>query len=261
MGRMDHIIGNSMQVVFIGSGNVATHMALALNAAGHKVVQVYSRMLKNAGLLAERVGAGSIDDIGEIRCDADLYIFSVKDDVLADIVSQMPPTTGLWVHTAGSMPVSVLSIHKERGVLYPLQTFSKVREVDFKDIPLFIEGESAGTEDRLRELAKTISREVYTLSGERRRILHLAAVFACNFTNHMYVLASEILAEKDIPFHLLHSLITETAAKATEMDPHTAQTGPAIRFDEQVIQKHLGLLTDPLKKEIYFLLSKSIHNS
>lgn len=248
-----------MEIVIVGSGNVATHMAMALKGAGNRIVQVYGRTLKNAELLAGRVGAGPIDDIGEIRCDADLYIFSVKDDVLADIVSQMPPTTGLWVHTAGSIPVSVLSPHKERGVLYPLQTFSKEREVNFRNIPLFVEGDCFETVARLKEVAEAISENVHILSGDKRRVLHLAAVFACNFTNHMYALASEIVSDEDIPFHLLTPLITETAEKVTGMDPHTAQTGPAVRFDEKVIQKHLELLHDPLKKEIYSLLSKSIY--
>lgn len=249
-----------MKIIFIGSGNVATHMAVAMKASGNEILQVYSRTLDNANLLAGRVDAEPVDDIRNICCFADLYLFSVKDDALPEIIALMPPTEGVWVHTAGSIPISVLSPQKEKGVIYPLQTFSRNREVNFQDIPLFIEGSSDETVALLKELAESISGEVYLLSGDKRRMLHLAAVFACNFANHMYTLASEVVEEEEIPFHLLHPLITETAAKATVIHPKTAQTGPAVRFDEKVIQNHLELLNNSMKKEIYSLLSKSIHN-
>lgn len=257
---VDNVIASIMKIVFIGSGNVATHMATALEASGNEIVQVYSRTPDNAALLARRVGAEPIDNIGDIYCAADLYIFSLKDDALPGIIAQMPPTAGVWVHTAGSIPISVLSPHKERGVLYPLQTFSRDREVNFWDIPVFIEGDRAETTALLRDLAEMISGNVHLLSGDKRRVLHLAAVFACNFANHMYTLASEIVGEEEIPFHLLNPLITETAAKVSVMDPRRAQTGPAVRVDEKVIQRHLELLSDPLKRQIYSLLSKSIHD-
>lgn len=248
-----------MEIVLLGSGNVATHLATALNEAGYKIVQLYSRTMRNAELLASKVGAEPVDRVDTLYRAADFYIFSVKDAALPEIVSQMPPTTGIWVHTAGSVPLSVLSPHKERGVLYPLQTFSKERELDLRDIPFFIEGESSATIAMLNELVKSISEKVFLLSGDKRRLLHLAAVFASNFTNHMYTLASEIMDEEGLQFFLLHPLIAETAAKAMTMDPHAAQTGPALRFDEEVIKKHLDLLGDPMKKELYALLSKSIH--
>lgn len=249
-----------MDIVVIGSGNVATHMAKALKAPGNHIVQVYSRTFDNAELLALQVGAEPINSVGKIYRTADLYIFSVRDDALSGIVSQMPLTTGVWVHTAGSLPISILAPHKEIGVIYPLQTFSKERNVSFRDIPLFIEGDSEETSLMLTKLTETVSDQVHFLPGDKRRFLHLAAVFACNFTNHMYALASEIVREENIPFHLLNPLITETAAKVMTLDPHKAQTGPAVRFDEKVMQKQLNLLDDPMKKEIYTLLSKSIHN-
>jgi predicted short-subunit dehydrogenase-like oxidoreductase (DUF2520 family) len=250
-----------MKTVLIGSGNVATHIAAALKAAGNEIIQIYSRTFGNAELLARRVKATPIDNIRDIYCAADLYIFSVKDDVLPEIVARMSPTTGVWAHTAGSIPVSVLSPHRERGVLYPLQTFSRDRDVNFRDVPVFIEGSSAETAALLKSLAETISGSVHLLSGDKRRTLHLAAVFACNFVNHLYALASEIVSEGEIPFHLLNSLIAETAAKTKTMDPHKAQTGPAVRCDGKVMRNHLELLNDPLKKEIYSLLSKSIHKT
>jgi predicted short-subunit dehydrogenase-like oxidoreductase (DUF2520 family) len=234
-------------------------MASALKAAGHEIVQVYSRTLCNAELLARRLGAEPVDNIRNIYCAADFYIFSVKDDVLPEIALQMPLTTGIWVHTAGSVSISVFSPHTEKGALYPLQTFGRERDVNFRDVPVFIEGNSAETVALLKDLADTISENVRFLSGYKRCVLHLAAVFACNFANHMYALASEIVDDEEIPFHLLNPLITETAAKVAAMSPQAAQTGPAVRLDEEVMVKHLALLNDPMKREIYSLLSDSIH--
>lgn len=253
------LVSKKMKIVFIGSGNVASHLATALKTSGNEIVQVYSRTKDNAVKLAGRVGAKPIDDMGDLCRDAELYLFSVKDDALPQIIVQMPPTTGVWAHTAGSIPISVFAPHECFGVIYPLQTFSKERDVDFWKIPIFIEGNNAETALFLQGLAETISGNVQLLPGGKRRKLHLAAVFACNFSNHMYTLAAEIMGEEGMPFHLLNPLIAETAAKAAVMDPHAAQTGPAMRFDEVVMQEHLALLDDPMKKEIYALLSKSIH--
>lgn len=248
-----------MKIVFIGSGNVAIHMSRAFKASGYEIAQVYSRTIANAGQLAGQIGAEPIDNLGQIYKDAAFYIFSVKDDALPGITEQMPSTAGIWLHTAGSMPISVLARQERRGVLYPLQTFSRDRAMNFYDIPLFIEGNSDETVNLLKELAETISGNVHVLPGEKRRILHLAAVFACNFTNHMYTLASEIMNEEELPFHLLNPLITETASKVMSMSPKNAQTGPAVRFDEKVMLNHLQLLNDPMKRKIYSLLSESIH--
>ncbi len=249
-----------MRIVFIGSGNVATHLAVALKASGNEIIQVYSRTFENAKILAVKTGAVPVNDIGSIFCDADLYIFSVKDDALPIVISQMPRTNGIWAHTAGSVPLNVFSLFKEKyGVIYPLQTFSKDRGLNFSEIPLFIEGDCDDTTRTLLALAKTISSNVQYLPGYKRLYLHLAAVFACNFANHMYALASDIVSNEDIQFDILKPLIAETAAKVMEMQPVAAQTGPAVRFDEKVMKKHLELIPDPMIREIYSLLSKSIH--
>lgn len=249
-----------MKIVLIGSGNVGTHVAAALNGAGHTIVQVYSRTLENARLLAEKTDALFTNDIGNIIPDADVYIFSVKDDALPRLLASMPETGGIWLHTAGSLPVDVFrGVHENAGVLYPLQTFSKNRSIDFSKIPLFIEAVNERSKEIVEALAKSLSENVRYLSGEKRVYLHLAAVFACNFTNHMYTLAADVLRLNDLLFDVLLPLIAETAAKVKEMAPCEAQTGPAVRFDEKIIDKQLQLIEDDQHRKIYRLISESIH--
>ena len=231
-----------MNVAMIGRGRVATHMSKALLKAGNGVVSVNSRTLE------------------ELPQDADVYIIAVKDSALQDVIRQLTNLlktkndAPLIVHTAGSMPLSVFEGYAENGgVFYPMQTFSMKREVDFREIPLFIEGK----DKRIRELAESISEHVYELSSDDRKYLHLAAVFACNFTNHCYTLAAEVLEKKGLPFDVMLPLVDETARKVHELHPHEAQTGPAVRGDENVMNAQAALL-DGRNKEIYELLSKSI---
>ncbi|MDD4697762.1 MAG: DUF2520 domain-containing protein [Fermentimonas sp.] len=250
-----------MRIVFIGSGNVATHLSVALKKSGNEIIQVYSKTLKNTKLLASQIDAEPIDNIKSIKSNADLYIFSVKDDILPEIVDLMPDTDGIWAHTSGSVPMNLFSHKKsaDYGVIYPLQTFSKSRRVEFHDIPIFIEGDNNHSQNILDDVAKSISGDVRLLDSDKRRYLHLAAVFANNFSNHMFTLASEILNSEGISFDVLKPLIKETAAKVMDMEPNKAQTGPAIRYDEKIIMKHLDLIKDTDTKEIYELISKSIN--
>lgn len=248
-----------MKITVIGSGNVATHLARALFEAGHTILQIWSRSPGHASDLARRVGAAPLTDTGKISPDADLYIFSVKDDALPEVIGRMPETGGVWVHTAGSLSMELFASRKaDYGVFYPLQTFSRNREPSFDVIPLFIEGSNPETEAMLEALAASLSRCVYRMPGEKRMRLHLAAVFACNFVNHLYALSAEIIEKEGIPFEVLLPLIGETAAKVTDMAPVAAQTGPAIRGDESVMRKHLALIGDARSREIYRLLSESI---
>lgn len=256
-----------MEIVYIGSGNVATHMASALKKSGNSIVQVFSRTLENAKVLASKTGAEAIDDINQIYTKAALYIFSVKDDLINEIARMMPVTSGVWVHTAGSIPIEALHENSKKwysnsgyGVIYPLQTFSKTRDINFSDIPVFVEGSNPEIELFLENVAKTISNNVQHLTGEKRKYLHLSAVFANNFSNHMYTLASRIIEDEGIDFDVLKPLINETVAKVMEMKPEEAQTGPAIRLDDMVMAKHIELLKTENIKEIYNLISKSIHN-
>ena len=227
-----------MRIALIGRGRVATHMGKALLKAGHKVVSVNSRTL------------------AELPQDADVYIIAVKDSALQEVISKV--TKGregqLFLHTAGSMPLSVFEGYADNaGVLYPMQTFSMDREVDFREIPLFIEG----ADPRIRAVAESLSAHVYELSTADRKYLHLAAVFACNFANHCYTLAADVLQKKGLPFDVMLPLVDETARKVHELHPKDAQTGPAARGDQNVMQAQASLL-DGKAKEIYELLSQSI---
>lgn len=249
-----------MKIVFIGAGNLATRLSLEMKQVGMEVLQVYSQTEASSSALAEKLGCRWTTSIDQVRPDADLYLFSVKDTVLASLVAQMKPNEGLWVHTAGSMPMDLFRGYAKRyGVFYPLQTFSKEREVSFREIPFFIEAAQPDDEQWLLQVAGRLSDHVQLLSSEKRKSLHLAAVFACNFTNHIYVLASKLLEEQGVSGEVLLPLIDETAAKIHTMSPVKAQTGPALRYDENVINKHLAMLTDPTMKELYRLISQSIH--
>lgn len=249
-----------MRVVFVGAGNLATRLSLEMRKSGMSIGQVYSHTSEHAKILADELGCGWTVVPEDIVEDADLYVFSLKDAVLQDVIARVKPNNGLWVHTAGCMPISVFEgLTARYGVVYPLQTFSKSREVDFKKIPFFLEANSSEDEKVLGEVARALSSDVRFLSSEKRKNLHLAAVFACNFTNHMYALAEKILEEQQIPGEVLLPLIDETAAKVHVMSPARAQTGPAIRYDENVINKHMAMLKDPDMRNLYELISRSIH--
>lgn len=252
--------GIEKKIVFIGAGNLATQLSQAMKKAGAEILQVYSRTEVHASELAIRIRCGWTVSTEKIRPDADIYIFALKDDALEDTIRRIKPNAGLWVHTAGSVPMDIFKGHVARyGVLYPLQTFSRKRMADFEHIPFILEANSKADEDILYYLASDLSRTVRFYSSDRRRYLHLAAVFACNFTNHLYDLAGRIVEEQGIPQDLLLPLIDETAAKVHLMTPREAQTGPAIRYDRTVIDRQMELLTDPDRKDIYKLLSDSIH--
>ena len=249
-----------MKIVFIGAGNLATRLSLAMQRVGMQIGQVYSHTEASARQLATRLGCPWTNDLSTLQEDGDLYVFSLKDTVLSDVISKVKPNNGMWVHTAGSMPMSVFEGYAQRfGVLYPLQTFSKGRNVNFDVIPIFLEANTDKNADYLKNIASALSENVRFMSSEKRRSLHLAAVFACNFTNHIYTLSYKLLENESIPADVLLPLIDETVSKIHSMPPAAAQTGPAIRYDENVINKHLAMLDDPDMQAIYRLLSQSIH--
>lgn len=249
-------------IVFIGAGNLATNLAKELYKNSYKILQVYSRTLDSASFLAKQVEAKSTNEIQEIVPNADIYIFSVKDAILETLIANMPHQNGLWIHTAGSMPMRIFENKVKRfGVVYPFQTFSKNRFVDFKEIPCFIEANNPEDENNLFTVAQSITTKTHMLSSEKRKYIHLTGVFACNFVNDMYAISSKILEDQGIDYNVLLPLINETAAKVNDMTPKEAQTGPAVRYDENVMQKHIALLDDENLKTIYQTISLHIHKT
>ena len=254
-----------MKIIFIGAGNLATHLATELFNAGHDIVQVYSRTEKSAKLLAVQAGAEPITDLEKLTHDADACIIAVKDSALEMLLPEVcaERTSMVFMHTAGSMPMSLFEGHAEHyGVLYPMQSFSKKRAVNFHEIPCFLEWNDSRAEAVIKQLAENVSDAIYEADSEERKHLHLAAVFASNFVNHCYEMTSQLLRKYDLPFDVMLPLVDETASKVHCMKPSEAQTGPAVRYDENVMNMHMQMLEDePLMKSIYETMSKSIHKT
>ncbi|MDR0429729.1 MAG: DUF2520 domain-containing protein [Tannerellaceae bacterium] len=249
-----------MKIVFIGAGNLATCVSLEMQRAGMTISQICSRTRDSAESLAKKLNCQWTTNINEIIPDADLYIFSLKDTALPEVIAKVKPNDGMWVHTAGSVPMQVFEGHAERyGVFYPLQTFSKKRRVKLDQIPIFLEVNNPEDLKMLRKIAIALSGNAVELDSEKRRFLHLAAVYACNFTNHMYLLASKILDEQSISYDVLLPLIVETAQKLVDVPPAEAQTGPAVRFDKEIMDKQIAMLKDPGMQTIYRLISQNIY--
>ncbi len=253
---------HNKRIVLIGAGNVATHIGISLQKNGWNIVQVYSRTEASASELGNRLGTNYVTSLTEVCMDADVYIVMVKDAVLQELIPSVVKGRegALFVHTAGSMPMDIWKGHAVRyGVLYPMQTFSKLREVDFSTVSFFLEANAADELALLKEMAGSLSPKVYEASSSQRTFLHMAAVFACNFSNHMYALSAYLLEKQGLPFDAMLPLIDETARKIHELSPKEAQTGPAVRKDANVMNKHLEMLAkEPELKEIYKMISKSI---
>ena len=255
-----------MKIALIGAGNLATNLGCALVNAGHTVCQVYSRTQESVDALAERLGSRGVCRLDEVVTDAQLYVVALKDSALTEVLPLLLQgrSHALWVHTAGSVPMSIWEEYglKHYGVFYPMQTFSKARQVDFAEIPFFLEASGIMEMDILKNVAASMSRRVYEANSEQRRYLHLSAVFACNYTNAMYAASARLLEEHGLSFESMLPLIDETARKVHSLHPVEAQTGPAVRYDRNVIDKHLDMLDDhPLYKELYELTSKIIHDT
>jgi predicted short-subunit dehydrogenase-like oxidoreductase (DUF2520 family) len=256
-------MANITRIALIGAGNLATHLGRALKVGGCKVVQVFSRTEEAARNLAGNLGCPYTTVVEEVTREADVYILSLKDSALEEVIARLCPDRreALFVHTAGSIPMSVFEGKATRyGVLYPMQTFSKAHHVEFESIPCFVEGVDDATERDMVRLAQTVTTSIHLMDSEHRRFLHLAAVFACNFVNHCYEMASELTGKAGINFDVMLPLIDETARKVHFLSPQQAQTGPAVRYDENVMQAQQQLLSDaPEMREIYALISKRIH--
>ena len=252
-----------MKIVLVGAGNLATNLGKALKRVGHEIVQVYSRTEESASALAEVLQCPYTTTTADVVDGGDIYIICVKDSALPNVAEGLVDghPDRFIVHTAGSMPMDALPSQR-RGVFYPMQTFSKQREVDFRDIPCFVEALQDGDLQMLMQFAASVSDKVYELSSDNRKYLHLAAVFCCNFANRCFAIGEELLKEHGgVPFSVMLPLIDETARKLHTLSPREAQTGPAVRWDTNVIDKQMALLSaEPDLKDIYERLSKSIHD-
>lgn len=233
-----------MRISFIGAGRLASQLAIAL-AQNHTIQHIYSRDLSKAQRLAAQVNAVASNDYADLQASCDLIIVAVSDRAIAEVITAVhthAPET-LMVHTSGSTAMQVLTdIHPRAGVFYPLQTFSFERATDWAQTPLLLEAANDTDLQRLQSIASELSPRVYHYDSAQRLSLHLAAVFACNFSNYCYDMAKQILDAQNADFALLYPLILETAQKATQADPKTMQTGPAMRGDTAIINMHQTML-------------------
>lgn len=250
-------------VIFIGAGNLATQTALALKEKNISILQIYSRTEESAKSLAEKCDCDFTTNIQEISDQADIYLYAVKDDALPDLIQNNPVRQGLHAHTAGSVAIDIFKDKKDNfGVFYPLQTFSKSKQVKFDNIPIFVEANSEENRATLKMLSECLSNNVVDCDSKQRQSLHLAAVFSCNFANHLYSIAADILKNNQLSFEYILPLIKETVDKLEVLTPEEAQTGPAVRYDTTVINKHLEALSEmPEEQHIYELLSKRIYEA
>lgn len=252
------------KIVLIGAGNVAHHLAPALLRAGMNLCQIYSRTLESARDLGRKTGITYTSDTFAVYPDGDIYIFCVSDDALLFVFKSLRINEdALILHTSGSVPLDIFKPYRQNyGVLYPLQTFSKTRNLDFGEIPLCIEAPDKEVLKTIGQIADKLSSKVYEISSEKRKKLHLAAVLANNFTNHLYHMAGKLLEKEDLDFNLLRPLIFETAHKVMQMIPENAQTGPARRGDTNILNLHKSMLKDNRDiQTLYVLLSQSIQQT
>lgn len=250
----------SSSIVLIGAGNLATQLAIALLENGHHITQIYSRTTQSAATLASICKCPFTTNKHQILAQADFYIYALKDDALLELIQAIKSDIGIHLHTAGSVDINIFDAAKTNfGVLYPLQTFTKNKPVKFDNIPIFVEANSAQNLEKLLFLSKTLSSQVSVCVSKQRMALHLAAVFACNFSNYLYQVAAQILADNKLDFSLLLPLIEESTTKLQQLTPAEVQTGPAQRNDLLTMNKHLAALQNtPDIALLYQLLSNNI---
>lgn len=250
------------KISFIGSGNVATHLAKAFSKKGISIQQIYSQTCDNSEILAWQANSIYICDLDELNLDVDLLIFAVKDEVIKTLsqhILHKKPSMKM-VHTSGSVGLDVFDNAENTGIFYPLQSFSKTKKIDISEVPFLITSHNEIFKHELMELARLLSTKVYEYTDEQRRHLHIAAVFVNNFSNHLFAIAQDYCEKHQLDYQLLMPLIHETIHKIDTILPKDAQTGPAKRKDTEIIEKHLTLLKaeDEHLYRIYSLLTDSI---
>ncbi len=249
-----------MRIVLFGTGNLATRLGLELQSKHAEIVQVFGRTASSCSHLAALLGCQFTLSKEDVRQDADLFLFALSESALPEVLTGLPVMNQLIVHTSGSLSLDCLSAWSSNfGVFYPLQTLSAQKEVDFSTIPICIEANTPKNQQKLADLANSISQTVRIIDSSQRRQLHLAAVYACNFVNHLYAIGEKLLMEHQLDFELLKPLIRETAEKALQFSPADVQTGPAMRGNHSIQQLHLQMLEQhPAWQQIYQQLSQDI---
>lgn len=249
-------------ISILGAGNVGSFLAESLYELGFVIQSIYSRNLDNAVALSERVGAMPIENLKDFDQNSDLYIIAVNDDSICKIINSLKINQGLVAHTSGTVDMKVFSrLFKRYGVLYPLQSFSKGVKTIKRNFPICIETNLANDYNSLKELSEKLvgAGNVYQIDSVQRKVLHIGAVFACNFTNYLYTVAEDLLQKNGLPFDLLKPLIMETLNKANGYSPALLQTGPAKRNDLEVMKSQLEILdSNEEYQKIYRILSDAI---
>lgn len=249
-----------MKIVFIGAGNVASNLSLKLKEKGFDIVQIYSKTLSSAEMLAKKLNCEFVTESADITKNADVYFYTLKDRYLGRYIEKNRVPSAIHIHMAGSVSIDVFEgLAENYGVIYPLQTFSKAKEIVFEGIPFFLEANNDKTKECVTSIAKSLSDQVYFANSAQRQKIHISAVFACNFVNHMYLIAADLVENSQFTFDVLRPLIKETADKINYLHPINAQTGPAVRYDKKVINQHIEKLHNEDLKEIYKIISKSIY--
>ena len=249
------------RIVIIGSGNVATNIAIAFAQNGIKPIQIISKNIKNAQNLAEKINCKNFTNKPNKILDADVYFLCVNDDNIKQISDYQALTNKTIVHTSGSTDISILNNNQRKyGVFYPLQTFNKQKIADFREIPVCIEASDNETQQLLVDLAKKISQNVHLINSQERLKIHIAAVFVNNFVNHLFTIANNIIKDDNINPDILNPLIYRTIENAITSSPYKIQTGPARRNDTTTISKHIEILhkLSPEYSKIYENLTNSI---
>ena len=231
------------KITLIGTGNVATNLSLELQKKGYEIVEIWSKTEESSIILANKLNCNIISNLEELS-ETDLIIVSVKDKYIKEIISKISDKKTNIVHTSGSVNLSVFTENKNHAVFYPLQSFNKNIDVNFSDLPICIESNNKKLEGKLMEIANSISQSVHLINSEQREKLHIAAVFACNFTNHMLSISNKIMDDNSMDFNILKPLIEHTIKKAIQNTPKKMQTGPAIRKEYNIIERHLNILEE-----------------
>lgn len=246
-------------VNIVGAGNLG-HWLVEHLKSFCTIKSIYSRDIDKALHLAKTVGATAVSNIGDVDPTADLTLIGVPDHAVQDVVDQLPSSL-IVAHTSGFLSIEILDKFKAYGVFYPLQTISKSRVEDLNNVPLLLEASSDDLLEELSLLAHKVTNIVSEVNSDQRKVIHMAAVFANNFTNHLLLIAEQILGSVNKDLNLFKPLLDETIYKAVKMGPSCSQTGPAVRGDEATMQKHMEMLSEEEWKRLYKLLSESILNN